>query len=109
MGEQRYAGLLFGDISAINLRNRDLGVIRHLLEREDWHPRLLFGTDYPLPGILPLVSRQLARESSSTRPRCRCWKPPRAQSPALRLRSQAPPALGTSALCPRRLRNTPLL
>ena len=63
MGEQRYAGLLFGDISAINLRNRDLGVIRHLLEREDWHPRLLFGTDYPLPGILPLVSaRQLARE-----------------------------------------------
>ncbi len=63
MGEQRYAGLLFGDISAINLRNRDLGVIRHLLERDDWHPRLLFGSDYPLPGILPLVSaRQLARE-----------------------------------------------
>lgn len=63
MGEQRYAGLLFGDISAINLRNRDLGVIRQLLEREDWHPRLLFGTDYPLPGILPLVSaRQLASE-----------------------------------------------
>ena len=63
MGEQRYATLLFGDISAINLRNRDLAVIRQLLEREDWHPRLLFGTDYPLPGILPLVSAgQLARE-----------------------------------------------
>ncbi|MBK6655539.1 amidohydrolase family protein [Zoogloea sp.] len=63
MGEQRYAGLLSGDISAINLRNRDVAIIRLLLEQEDWHPRLLFGTDYPLPGILPLVSaRQLARE-----------------------------------------------
>ena len=63
MGEQRYAGLLYGDISAINLRNRDVAIIRLLLEQEDWHPRLLFGTDYPLPGILPLVSaRQLARE-----------------------------------------------
>src|SRR5262249_16344187 len=27
-----------------------------LLEREDWHGRLLFGTDYPLPGVLPLIS-----------------------------------------------------
>jgi mannonate dehydratase len=26
------------------------------LERDDWHPRLLNGTDYPLPGVLPLFS-----------------------------------------------------
>lgn len=56
MDEPRFAGRLFGDISAITLRNRRLAVIRRLVERDDWHPRLLFGTDYPLPGILPLVS-----------------------------------------------------
>ncbi|MFN3985616.1 MAG: amidohydrolase family protein [Rhodocyclaceae bacterium] len=56
MGEARYEGLLAGDISATILRNRDLAVLRTLLEREDWHPRLLFGTDYPLPGIVPLIS-----------------------------------------------------
>jgi hypothetical protein len=85
MGEQRYARLLFGDISAINLRNRDLGVIRHLLEREDWHPRLLFGTDYPLPGYpapgvgAPAGPREAPRPGS----RASAGNPPRAQSPAL--------------------------
>lgn len=63
MGEARYEGRLFGDISAITLRNRQLSTLRQLLEQDDWHPRLLFGTDYPLPGILPLVSlRRLAAE-----------------------------------------------
>ncbi|MDR0441511.1 MAG: amidohydrolase family protein [Candidatus Accumulibacter sp.] len=47
---------LFGDISAIVLRNRKPEVIRALLERDDWHDRLLNGSDYPLPGILPLIS-----------------------------------------------------
>ena len=56
MGEPRAQGLLHGDISAIVLRNRSLSVIRTLLERSDWHPRLLHGSDYPLPGILPLIS-----------------------------------------------------
>ena len=55
MGE-RHAGRLYGDISAITLRNRDLAVVRTLLHREDWHDRLLYGSDYPLPGILPLMS-----------------------------------------------------
>ena len=40
-----------------------LGRQIQLVERDDWHSRLLFGTDYPLPGILPLVSlRRLAVE-----------------------------------------------
>ena len=47
---------LFGDISAIVLRNRKPEVIKTLLVRNDWHGRLLNGSDYPLPGILPLVS-----------------------------------------------------
>lgn len=56
MGEPRAADLLFGDNSAIVLRNRPVAVIRTLLERTDWHGRLLHGSDYPLPGILPLIS-----------------------------------------------------
>lgn len=56
MAEPRYTRLLFADISAITFRNRRLAVLREILEREEWHPRLLFGTDYPLPGILPLIS-----------------------------------------------------
>ena len=55
MGERR-SGRLYGDISAITLRNRDLEVVRTLLRRDDWHDRLLYGSDYPLPGILPLMS-----------------------------------------------------
>lgn len=62
MGEQRYAKLLFGDISAVTQINR-AGYIKPLLEREEWHARLLNGSDYPLPGILPLFSpKRIAAE-----------------------------------------------
>ena len=45
------------------LMNPCRAVLRDIIDREDWHRRLLFGTDYPLPGILPLVSpAQLAHE-----------------------------------------------
>lgn len=47
---------LYGDVSAITQRNRSPALIKTLLERSDWHERLLNGSDYPLPGILPLVS-----------------------------------------------------
>lgn len=56
MAEPRAVDRLYGDISAIALRNRRPAVIRTLLERADLHPRLLHGSDYPLPGILPLIS-----------------------------------------------------
>ncbi|MDR2861306.1 MAG: amidohydrolase [Syntrophobacterales bacterium] len=46
---------LFGDISATVLLNRKREILRTLLTREDWHNRLLNGSDYPLPGILPIV------------------------------------------------------
>ena len=32
------------------------GVDRGYLERADWHARLLNGSDYPLPGVMPLYS-----------------------------------------------------
>ncbi|MEO5349254.1 MAG: hypothetical protein H7836_06385 [Magnetococcus sp. YQC-3] len=47
---------LFGDLSAITLRNRDPAVVRTLIEEEKWHHRLLNGSDYPLPGIMPLIN-----------------------------------------------------
>jgi len=57
MDERRYEGRLFGDISAITQYNR-MEVIATLLQRTDWHARLLNGSDYPLPGVVPLVPLQ---------------------------------------------------
>lgn len=63
MAEPRAQGALYGDISAVILRNRSTAIIRDLLARAEWHDRLLNGSDYPLPGILPLISPAvLARE-----------------------------------------------
>jgi len=56
MDEPRARDLLHGDISAITQRNRKAAVIRNLLERGDLHDRLVHGSDYPLPGIVPLTS-----------------------------------------------------
>ena len=42
---------LMGDISVVLQTNRHPDVARTLLTRQDWHPRLLHGSDYPLPGI----------------------------------------------------------
>lgn len=56
MAEARAKDRLYGDISAITQRNRDVRIMRSLLERGDLHPRLLHGSDYPLPGILPLTA-----------------------------------------------------
>jgi uncharacterized protein len=55
MDEKRYRSNLFADISAITQGNR-MEVIATLLARRDWQSRLLNGSDYPLPGILPLVT-----------------------------------------------------
>lgn len=60
MDDSRYGNRLAGDISSVTQANR-LDVVASLLARRDWHPRLLNGSDYPLPGVLPLVSlRRLA-------------------------------------------------
>jgi len=56
MDEPRAMGRLYADISAVIQRNRPVSVVRTLLERRDWHGRLLNGSDYPVPGILPLIS-----------------------------------------------------
>jgi mannonate dehydratase len=54
MDEPQYRGTLFGDISAVVQANR-IDVIPTLLSRRDLQPRLLNGSDYPLPGVVPLI------------------------------------------------------
>jgi uncharacterized protein len=62
MSERRYEGRLFGDISAISLISR-AGALEPLLARDDWHHRLLNGSDYPLPGVMPLISTRKLGEA----------------------------------------------
>jgi len=56
MDEPRYQGKLFGDISAMTQLNRLGKPLDTILRRRDWHSRLLNGSDYPLPGVMPLFS-----------------------------------------------------
>jgi len=66
----KYEKSLFGDISAMTQVNRAGPALAQVIEREDWHPRLLNGSDYPLPGVMPifslgyLVSLGLVQESA---------------------------------------------
>lgn len=61
MDDPRYARNIAGDISAVAQANR-ADVLPTLLARQDWHARLLNGSDYPLPGVLPLTSLPLLVE-----------------------------------------------
>lgn len=54
MDEPRWRAHLFGDISAVVQANR-IDVIPTLLSRREWQGRLLNGSDYPLPGVVPLI------------------------------------------------------
>jgi len=55
---EKYKNHLFGDISAMTQRNRAGPALATVIERTDWHPRLLNGSDYPLPGVMPLFSME---------------------------------------------------
>jgi mannonate dehydratase len=56
MDEPRFAGRLYGDISAMTQTARARAPLSQVIERDDWHARLLNGSDYPLPGVFPLYS-----------------------------------------------------
>jgi mannonate dehydratase len=63
MGESRYERRLFGEISAIIQANRIDSALAALIRRADWHSRLINGSDYPLPGVVPIVSlRRFVRQ-----------------------------------------------
>ena len=51
MGEERYRGRLFGELSALTLANRFHPALGTLLEREDLHGRLVNGSDWPIPAV----------------------------------------------------------
>jgi predicted TIM-barrel fold metal-dependent hydrolase len=62
MDEPGYEGRLFGELSAVTQVNRVRNGLKTLVTRTDWHPRLINGSDYPLPGVMPLFSvKQLTR------------------------------------------------
>ena len=58
MDEPAWRDRLLADVSAVFQLNRAPEVWRTLLTRDDWHPRLLHGSDYPLPGVMPLYSAE---------------------------------------------------
>ena len=55
MDEAKYRGLVFGEVSAMLQFNRMPGPFSTLLKRQDLHPRLVNGSDYPLPAINALI------------------------------------------------------
>ena len=62
-----YKSLAFGEISALTLINH-AAAIKPILARSDWHNRLLNGSDYPLPGIYPLINTQQLAEMDLLKP-----------------------------------------
>ena len=53
--DEDWGDRLLGDVSAVLQTNRKPEVARTLMMREAWHPRLMHGSDYPLPGIPALI------------------------------------------------------
>jgi len=67
MEEQKYEGLLYGDISAMLQYNRLPVPMREILSRPELHPRLVNGTDYPLVAINALIrTRDLVKDGFIT-------------------------------------------
>ncbi len=67
MDEPAHEEHLFGDISAMTQINRVGKPLQTVIRRGDWQHRLVNGSDYPLPGIMPLFStHQLARHGFIT-------------------------------------------
>jgi len=56
MNDPNYQNNCLADISAINLINREPKEIKQIVENQDWHSRLLYASDYPLPGVMPIIS-----------------------------------------------------
>ena len=52
---------LYADISALTSWGK-VGFLRQLAARQDIHPKLLFGTDFPVPAALPRLRRDLGND-----------------------------------------------
>jgi len=56
MNDARYEKNLSADISALTQLNRVRPALARVLEEERWQGRLVNGSDYPLPGVMPIYS-----------------------------------------------------
>jgi uncharacterized protein len=56
MSERSYEKLLLADTSAVFQDNRSAPVWRRVVAESAWQPRLVHGSDYPLPGVWPLYN-----------------------------------------------------
>lgn len=55
MATKAYEGRVFGDVSATTQTNR-IATLARILAHREWDGRLVNGSDYPLPGVFPLIS-----------------------------------------------------
>ncbi len=55
-GETKYEENLFGEIYAMTQINRVGPALDMIIQRQDWHHRLINASDYPLPAVMPLFS-----------------------------------------------------
>jgi predicted TIM-barrel fold metal-dependent hydrolase len=62
MEESKWEGLLFGEVSAMCQANRAGHALREVMRRTEWHPRLVNGSDYPLPAINVLVQTRILKD-----------------------------------------------
>jgi uncharacterized protein len=84
MEESKYEGNLFGEISAITQANRVGPPLDLLLARADWHSRVINGSDYPLPAVIPLFSpRGLLEQGYLTQAQVRVLSEIRRYNPLL--------------------------
>ncbi len=68
MAEPRYQGRLFADLSALTQANRMPGPLTAILERPEWAPRLVNGSDFPLPAIdLVIWTRSMVQQGFLTK------------------------------------------
>ncbi len=58
MAEKQYQENLLADLSGLLQYNRLGEPIEDLLSQKAWQTRLLNASDYPLPGVMPLISLQ---------------------------------------------------
>lgn len=61
-GEKKWTDHLYADISALTQFSRAGRPLRDMLISKDLHPRLVYGSDYPLPAIDPLTSTRLLQQ-----------------------------------------------
>ncbi len=67
MEEEKYEGLLYGEISAMLQYNRMPSPMKELLRRPELHPRLVNGSDYPLVAVNVLIrTSELAQDGFIT-------------------------------------------